>query len=200
KAKEPVTPPKKVDDAEVSLADKKKVTKPKEEKPKPKEAPTPAKSTKKEMPPPKKSESKPKELSVAEINKLLEKATQRYTGESTDAGGTGFGSAGGGTTKRGGGGGELRPPEFFSYRSTIEYAIKSGWRWHDTAAPLEARVCFEITRAGDIRNVQLCGSSGNREYDDSALRAVHKATPLPPPPESVYQFFQQVRLVFSPTD
>lgn len=196
------------EDAEVSIAEATPVP---TEKPKdtPKPRPTPKKKAtpKQQAKPratPKKKVTKPKaaprkkEPSLAEINKKLQAAMQRYTGESTDAGGKGFGSAGG--SGNGMGGGAQRPPEFFTYMKKLEFHIKAGWRWHNTSDPLVARVCFKITPAGELQRVRMCGSSGNREYDDSVLRAVHKSNPAPVPPPAVYHFFKDVRMTFNPID
>jgi TolA protein len=204
--KEPVAPPKNVSapeqqpkeekaedlkNAEVSLSEKKKeAEKPKVEEKKPEET---KKEEKKATPKP-----TPKQPTSAEIDKEYQKAMQRYRGESTDAGGKGFGAArlGG----NGMGGGVLRPPEFFQYRDLLRTYIKKGWRWFDTSAQLTAVVAFEMSPKGEITNVAVVTGSGNREYDDSVIRAVYKASPAPPPPESVYEFFQQVRIEFQPGD
>jgi TonB family protein len=141
---------------------------------------------------------KPAEPSRADIDKDYQKAMQRYLGESTEAGGKGFGAA-----KLGGsgmGGGVLRPPEFFTYRQTLRDSIKRGWKWYDTRAALVTQVTFEIGVDGVISNVEVAGSSGNDEFDQSVLRAVYKASPLPPPPPTVYNDFRSVRLSFDPRE
>lgn len=173
--------------AEVSIADKKK------EEIKPTVAPSVA---------PKKGSDKDvkgqKEPSLADINKQLQSAVQRYTGESTDAGGEGFGS--GALGGNGMGGGIVRPPEFFIYRDLLKKHITSGWRWADPKASLKAVITFRLSINGEISDVDVEFSSGNREFDNSALRAVERANPAPRPPENVYQWFNEVRLIFDPKD
>jgi len=176
--------------AQVSLAEKKEETKPAEKK-----GETKPEQGKKEGA---KDGQKNKPLTAGEINKQYQQAMQRYLGESADAGGKGFGAARLGGS--GMGGGVLRPPEFFRYRDLLKNHIKKGWRWYDTTAQLTAWVYFELRPDGTIDNVSLAQSSGNREYDESVLRAVYKASPAPPPPESVYQFFEKVRIEFQPGD
>lgn len=205
--KEPVAPPKNVSapekapekepeklvtedkKAEVSLAEKEK-QKLEEKKAAEKEA-----ESKKQ-----KAQAKPtpKQPTAAEIDKEYQKAMQRYRGESTDAGGKGFGA--GSLGGSGMGGGVLRPPEFFQYRDLLKATIKHGWRWYDTSASLTALVYLEMSREGVISNVAIAQSSGNREYDESVVRAVYKASPVPPPPASVYEFFEKVRIEFQPGD
>ncbi|MBN8548914.1 MAG: cell envelope integrity protein TolA [Deltaproteobacteria bacterium] len=167
--------------AEVSLKEKEK------EKEKKEPVKKPEKVAKKEV----------KETS-ADIDKRLASAMQRYLGESTDAGGKGFGAArlGG----KGMGGGTLLPAEALMYRDLLKNRIKQGWRWYDTMAALQSGVVFEISSSGEISNVEIVSSSGNREFDDSVLRAVYKASPVPAPPEKVYEYFKKVRMVFDPRE
>ncbi len=169
-------------DAEISLSDKKK-----REKAKPTPKPTP-----KVKPTPKKADPS------AALNKQLEQAVQRYLGESTDAGGTGFGAGALGGNKQGGG--VVRPPEFFMYKKLLETSIKEGWKWYDTNAPIIAQVRFQISPNGEISLVTLVKSSGVGEYDQSVLRAVNKASPVPAPPQSVYEFFKDVVMTFDPRE
>lgn len=136
--------------------------------------------------------------SPADIDKQLQQAMQRYLGESVDAGGKGFGAAALGGT--GMGGGVVRPPEFFVYRDALMAHVKSTWKWHDVSAPLIAQVELDIETDGRITRAVLVSSSGNREYDESVMRALNGASPVPPPPEIVYHFFKRVRITFDPRD
>jgi len=123
---------------------------------------------------------------------------QRYLGESTESTGKGFGAA-----KLGGngmGGGVQRPPEFFTYRQILRDSVKRGWKWYNTQAALVTWVTFDIGPDGVISNVSVSEGSGNREFDESVLRAVYKASPLPPPPATVYNDFRSVRLSFDPRE
>jgi len=183
--------------AEVSLAE----TKPT---PRPTSAPTakatapPAKATAVPVKAvPVKATPKPKAPTKAELDKEYQASMQKYRGESTSAGGKGFGAA-----KVGGsgmGGGALRPPEFFRYRDLLEAFVKGGWRWFDPQAKIRASVVFSIAPDGTVSAVRIDQSSGNREFDESVLRAVFKANPVPKPPPSVYeQYFTSVRMIFEP--
>lgn len=193
----------KVDDAEVSLAEKRK-----EEERKKRELERVEQEKKKAQEKKKKEEDEKKRKAEeakkkaaaqpADVSKDYQKALQRYLGESTEAGGKGFGAA-----KLGGngmGGGVLRPPEFFTYRQILRNRVKSGWKWYNTSAALLANVAFAIAEDGTLSNVRIIQSSGNREYDDSVLRAVYKASPVPPPPQSVYEFFREVSMSFDPRE
>ena len=135
--------------------------------------------------------------SSANLDTKLQKALQRYIGESSNAGGVGFGAAKI-TGENGMGGGVVRPPEFFKYKEVLEKHIKANWNWFDTSKPYQAQIQMSIDERGNITKYEIVTSSGNSKYDDSVLRAVQKATPLPPPPANVYEFFKDVRLTLEP--
>lgn len=139
----------------------------------------------------------PRPPTKAETDRDYQKLMQRYLGESAQAGGKGFGAARQGGEK-GMGGGTLRPPEFFRYRDLLEAYVKGGWRWVGAETNLRARVVFDIAPDGTVSNVRIVEGSGNQDFDDSILRAVYKASPVPKPPDTVYEFFKQVRIEFKP--
>lgn len=185
------------EDAEVSIAEKKPTPQPSPKvtpKATPKVTPkaTPASSTK--------SDSKSKEKSDGdEVDKRLQAAMQRYLGDSTDAGGKGFGAARVGGS--GMGGGEVRPPEFFRYRDLLLARIKEAWRWYDVNAAFITQIAFELAPDGTARNVRVVRSSGNSTFDESVVRAVMKASPFPAPPVSVYEkYFKSVTTTFDPRE
>ncbi len=75
-----------------------------------------------------------------------------------------------------------------NYYATIWSRIKGLWTIPQGLLPrenIEAVVHAQILRDGTITNVGLEKRSGNRYFDDSALRAVKKANPLPPLPEEL---------------
>ncbi|MBX7144763.1 MAG: cell envelope integrity protein TolA [Oligoflexia bacterium] len=159
----------------------------------------PKKEQKKEKAEVKKGSSKTRDVdTAAEVNKQLEAAMQRYRGESSDAGGKGFGA--GALGGKAMGGGVVLPPEAMIYRDALKNAIKEGWRWYDTSAALTTTVMFDIAPDGVVSNITMVTSSGNREYDDSVLRAIYKASPVPAPPEKVYEYFKKVRMLFDPRE
>lgn len=162
----------------------------KKEQIKPKDQPKPKEAPKKEV---------KKTTAPTDPNKQYQEALQRYLGESSNAGGGAvFGAAALGGS--GMGGGVVRPPEFFAYLKKLEEFIKSGWIWNDNQAPLVTQVVFEMGTDGRISGVTITKGSGNRSYDDSVLRAIAKASPAPPPPASVYEFFRNVRMTFDPRE
>ena len=185
------------EDAEVSIAEKKATPEPKKTPP---AKPTPSKQQSKPTPAPTPKDSKTNKKSDGdEVDKRLQAALQRYLGESTDAGGKGFGAARVGGA--GMGGGEVRPPEFFKYRDLLLSRIKEAWRWYDTSAAHITQIAFELQPDGTAKNVRIVRGSGDSSYDVSVVRAVMKASPFPPPPPSVYEkYFKSVTTTFDPRE
>ncbi len=132
------------------------------------------------------------------VDAAYKNAMQRYLGDSSQARGAGFGAArlGG----QGFGGGEVKPPEFFAYLQTVKEAVKREWRWFDRRSVLIVEVELQIERDGTIGDQRIVRGSGNDDYDDSVYRAIVAASPLPPPPASVYRDFQRVRVIFDARD
>ncbi len=50
---------------------------------------------------------------------------------------------------------------------------------------LEAVVSFKIKRDGNIEQLKLESSSGNKFFDRSVMNAISKAAPLPRPPYEI---------------
>ena len=150
----------------------------------------------------KKAEEKKKQAAKAAAQERAmtergyQQAMQRYLGASTDAGGTGFGGDGRGG--RGMGGGILKPPEWFIYKDKLESAVKQGWKWHQPNSQLRAAVRFKISTAGVVSDVSISQPSGNTYFDESVVRAVAKASPVPPPPPQFYEDFSYVEVEFKP--
>lgn len=132
----------------------------------------------------------------ARLRKALGKAKKRSSQESYDAGGVGLGAArGGGTTGRGGG--TQASIEFIAYRNALERHVKGGWSWFPGRDKYSAVVSMSIRPDGVLSDVFLKVGSGNKQFDESVVRAVRKASPVPPPPQAVYSRFSKTEINFS---
>ncbi len=91
-----------------------------------------------------------------------------------------------------------RPPAFVGYTVLVQQRVKDSWIVTHQRAGLTAVVQFGIRPNGEIADIELTRSSGNAAFDQSALRAVHHANPLPPPPvEHLHEFLsQKVQVAF----
>ena len=72
------------------------------------------------------------------------------------------------------------------YYAQMEYKIWQHWNWPETGQKnLLAVISIKILRDGTIRIQKIEKSSGNSFFDKEALKALTKATPLPPPPDEL---------------
>lgn len=79
--------------------------------------------------------------------------------------------------------GDMSNPVIADYYSIIEPMIWQHWAYPSTGKEdLEAIVYIHIAPDGTITEKKLEKSSGNKRFDNSALRALKKASPLEPPP------------------
>ena len=132
------------------------------------------------------------------LSDTLKRLRNQYEGESADAGGKGFGAA-----KLGGkgmGGGTLTSLEKLAYNNALKSHVKAGWRWMGGTEELKAQVRVKILPTGQIEDVRIEQSSGNGTFDDSVVRAVYKASPVPPPPADLYEEFKDVRFTFDSSE
>ena len=102
---------------------------------------------------------------------------------------------------RGGGGDTLRGLPFILYTQQVKQRVKQSWIVAEPKSGLTAVVRFGILANGEIVGVELAERSGDSIFDESAMRAVRKASPLPPPPEAYRNEFtrQKVEVVFGET-
>jgi TolA protein len=103
------------------------------------------------------------------------------------AGGTGPITKGGAVGE--GGGGIARGIEFIMYTQELQRRVQESWIVAEKQPGLVASVSFKIQPDGDIQDLELTQSSGDSVFDQSVVRAIRKATPFPPPPQSYAQEF-----------
>ena len=97
----------------------------------------------------------------------------------------------------GSGGGIQASAEFIAYRNVITNQVKNSWTWVGRRSDLKVEVNLSIKENGEIASVKLVGTSGDRSFDESVLRAIKRANPLPPPPEAFRSDFSDVNVRFS---
>jgi TolA protein len=98
-----------------------------------------------------------------------------------------------------GGGGGGHGMEFIAYTQRLKQRVKEAWILAERKPGLRAVVRFGVEPNGEVMEVELADSSGDRSFDQSALRAVRKASPFPSPPEAYREEFatQKVEITFS---
>jgi colicin import membrane protein len=78
------------------------------------------------------------------------------------------------------------PPEYLAYFRQLDEKVRSNWNVPALGAEekeklmVQIRIVIEID--GRVSQVRMEKSSGNSYFDDSVLRAIRKASPLPVPP------------------
>lgn len=97
------------------------------------------------------------------------------------------------------GGGKAHGLEFITYTENIKQRVKESWILPERRPGLTAIIRFAVEADGQVVDVELVEPSGDRAFDQSAIRAVKKANPLPPPPSAYREEFttQKVEITFS---
>lgn len=86
------------------------------------------------------------------------------------------------------------------YGEKVKTAIRSQWALLDSLKEggLEVQLVIVVSRDGKVIDVQVEKQSGNAMFDESARRAVRKASPLPPIPDAIGSPSLTVGLRFRP--
>jgi TonB family protein len=119
---------------------------------------------------------------LAAIDKSL---SDRSAGTGTGYGGTGTGYRYGTGTR------PIRvpptDPEYIKYQARVRSRIMSNWivpeRFASAGTRANARLIVMINMNGEVISTRWSKPSGNPTFDESAKRAVNKASPFPKPPE-----------------
>ncbi len=78
-----------------------------------------------------------------------------------------------------------------AYYDKIWSKIKDSWIMPDTSfigkEKLQAILIIKIGRDGVVDSIRFEKHSGNIYFDESAIMAIKRASPLPPPPYSLYE-------------
>jgi len=81
------------------------------------------------------------------------------------------------------------PPEILAYFHALDERIRENWTVPELALTdsrnLIVQLRITIEEDGTVTNVRMEKTSGNNYFDDSVLRAITKASPLPVPPEQL---------------
>ena len=128
---------------------------------------------------------------VAALEKVRQRVQtdRRQTAQTPHPPSAPIGSAGGDT---------LRGLPFILYTQEVKQRVKQSWIVAEPKPGLTAVVRFGILANGEVVGLELAERSGDSIFDESAMRAVRKASPLPPPPEAYRNEFtrQKVEVVF----
>lgn len=89
-----------------------------------------------------------------------------------------------------------------AYYALIWSRIKGNWAFvsHAPGEVLEAVIDVTILRSGAVTEVIFEKRSGNRFFDESAMKAIRKASPFPPLPAAIGDTSIQVGIRFHSSD
>ena len=111
-------------------------------------------------------------------------------------------TSGAGTTGGGGGGGAAILDRIQNYRYDAAIAVAQSWAFSQQLSgvneQLETLISFRVLPNGDITDIEIVQPSGNRYLDESAYRAVKKASPVAPHPEGVSRPYIEVGVRATP--
>lgn len=139
------------------------------------------------------------QAALERVRDRTESGQKKQKGEGITSGpGEGEGAASIGSGGRGGG--IIKGVDFILYYNQMRRLIRERWTWVGKRSDLEVTVRFGIQENGEVVGLKMVQSSGDLSYDDSVSRAIRRASPLPPPPESYRKDFMDVELTFRPKD
>jgi len=142
-----------------------------------------------------------------EMEKAVEKIRQGILAKNqADISGSGEGKEGAGTkiSSHDGAAQGTIDLKFQIYYSVIWSKIKDSWvlpeKMTSGRKTLEAIIAIRIRKDGEIVKVWTEKPSGNTFFDQSALRAIAKANPLPPVPEGYGEEYFELGIRFFPSE
>ena len=86
------------------------------------------------------------------------------------------------------------------YKMKVETWIKSQWSYSDALGNHEAIVVVKISKDGTVLAINLIKPSGNGIFDESVLKAIEQAKPLPPLPEEYRESYEEIEINFNLKD
>jgi colicin import membrane protein len=137
------------------------------------------------------------EKETRQLNSAIENIRKRVTIGTSGAVETGEAGTGGASTA-------ILSLKHKMYYNLIWQRIRSVWVLPEEALRgqknLETIITIRIAKDGQIENVQFEQKSGNAFLDESALRAIKKANPLPPLPPGMEEDKFDVGVRFKPSE
>jgi colicin import membrane protein len=139
-----------------------------------------------------------------DVSKAIEAMRQKVqTQEKTRANSGAGTTTGAGTGGGGGGGGSAVLSRIENYKMDAALEVAQNWAFSQQLAgadgQLETLITFRILPDGEITDIKIVQPSGNRYLDESAYRAVRKASPVAPFPEGITQPYIEVGLRATPS-
>ncbi len=148
-----------------------------------------------------KSESDSVNQAIESLKKKVaqSEASTGQTGQTTKAATATAGSGASGATGSGG----KRTLELIDiYKIEVAFQVERHWAFSEQLAgdgrALQASLVFRVLPSGEVTDIRFTERSGNSYLDESAHKAIVKASPVLPHPEGVRALYVTVALRFTP--
>jgi len=142
------------------------------------------------------------------VNQALEALKKKVAQTEANAGETNqnlesaIGTAGGGIPGATGSGGQRTLDLIDIYKIEVAFQVERHWAFSDQLAgdgrALQSSLVFKVLPSGEITDIRFTERSGNSYLDESAHKAIVKASPVSPHPEGVKALYVTVALRFTP--
>lgn len=148
-----------------------------------------------------KSKSESVNQAIAALKKKVaqSEANTGQTGQTTKAA---TGTAGAGASGTAGSGGKRALDLIDIYKIEVAFQVERHWAFSEQLAgddrALQASLVFRVLPSGEVTDIRFTERSGNSYLDESAHKAIVKASPVSPHPEEVRALYVTVALRFTP--
>jgi len=148
-----------------------------------------------------KSKSESVNQAIAALKKKVaqSEANTGQTGQTTKAA---TGTAGAGASGTAGSGGKRALDLIDIYKIEVAFQVERHWAFSEQLAgddrALQASLVFRVLPSGEVTDIRFTERSGNSYLDESAHKAIVKASPVSPHPEGVRALYVTVALRFTP--
>jgi colicin import membrane protein len=148
---------------------------------------------------------KSKSESVNQAIEALKKKvaqSEANTGQTDQTTRAATGTAGAGASGTAGSGGKRALDLIDIYKIEVAFQVERHWAFSEQLAgddrALQASLVFRVLPSGEVTDIRFTERSGNAYLDESAHKAIVKASPVSPHPEGVRALYVTVALRFTP--
>ena len=145
---------------------------------------------------------KSKSDSVNQAIAALKKKVAQTEANTASTGQTARAAAGAGVPGATGSGGKRALDLIDIYKIEVAFQVERHWAFSEQLAgdgrALQASLVFRVLPSGEVSDIRFTERSGNSYLDESAYKAIVKASPVSPHPEGVREMYVTVALRFTP--
>ena len=148
-----------------------------------------------------KSKSESVNQAIAALKKKVAQS-EANTGRTGQTAKAATGTAGAGASGTAGSGGKRALDLIDIYKIEVAFQVERHWAFSEQLAgddrALQASLVFRVLPSGEVTDIRFTERSGNAYLDESAHKAIVKASPVAPHPEGVRALYVTVALRFTP--